>query len=96
MVVVIGGARSDSGSRAIFVFRWVPVLVSLVVVLVGLGVGLVVGGGCRWGRRRLVKRPVRNMLGLSRRGIGFGSRGRQSGQDRQNGGTASEEATGAM
>ena len=62
-------------SCIIFNLCWSPVLVSLVIVLVGLEVGLVVSGGCGWERRRLVKRPVRNMLGLSRRGIDFGSRG---------------------
>ena len=62
-------------SCVIFDFRWSPVLVSLVIVLVGLEMGLVVSGGCGWERRRLVKRPVRNMLGLSRHDIGFGSRG---------------------
>ena len=60
-------------SFVIFGFCLAPILVSLVVVLVGLEVGLIVGGGCGWERRRLVKRPVLNMLGLSRRGIGFDS-----------------------
>ena len=58
----------------------------VVVGLVGLEVELVVGGGCRWGCRPLVKRPFRNIPGLGRhcsrrrRGavvvdVWFGSRG---------------------